>query len=144
MTDSLTWSPATSIGHSHEAYFGSTPGQSNVIVVYGLSAGGEKQWRVLFNDGSMRRPTIDRHPSLEAAKAHAKDCLAQPICERGFRSLANNAALIATRLCSPCDSSQDIAAAIAIAHEAYPNARLADIRRAMAVHFCGGSSRQAA
>ena len=35
MTNSLTWSGKTSVGHSQEAYFGSLPGRPEVMMVYG-------------------------------------------------------------------------------------------------------------
>lgn len=144
MTNALTWSGKTSVGHSHEAYFGSLPGRPEVMMVYGSFSRGERAWKVMFNDGSMRRPDIENHASLEAAQVYAQQCLSQPICERGYRSLAANAAMVATRLCDPCDSSADIAAAIAVAHEAYPDARVADIRQAMAKRFIAGSNKKAA
>lgn len=134
MSNSLTWSGKTSVGHSDEAYFGSLPGRS--------FSRGAPVWRVMFNDGSLRRPEVEEHPSLKAAQVCAGQCLSQPICERGYRSLANNALMIATRLCTPVDSYMDIEAAIAISHEEYPDARIGDIRLALAQRFGGASGFQ--
>lgn len=144
MSNSLTWSGKTSVGHSDEAYFGSLPGRSEIIMVYGSFSRGEPAWRIMFNDGSMRRAEVESHPSLEAAQAYAEICLRMPISEVGYRSLANNAVLVASRLCGPCDSSADIAGAIEIAHGEYPDARIADIRLAMAERLGGGSFKRAA
>lgn len=144
MSNSLTWSGKTSVGHSDEAYFGSLPGRREVIMVYGSFSRGAPAWRIMFNDGSMRRADVETHSSLEAAQAYAEVCLQMPISEIGYRSLANNAVIIASRLCGPCDSSADINAAIEIAHAEYPDARVADIRLVMAERFGGGSFQRAA
>lgn len=144
MSSTLTWSEKFNCGHSDECYFGSLPTQKRVIMVYSSFTAGKPAWRIMFNDGSLRHAVVESHPTLEAVKVYAEACLSQPICERGYRSLANNAALIASRLCGPCDSSADIAAAIEIAHGEYPSARIADIRSVMARRFAGGGFQRAA
>lgn len=129
MSNSLTWSEKFNCGHSDECYFGSLPNHQNAIMVYRTVRAGTPAWQIMFNDASMRFADVEHHPTLDEAKAHAETCMLQPICARGYRSLANNAALIASRLCVAGDSLGDIEAAIEIARESYPSARIDDVRR---------------
>lgn len=142
MSSSLTWSDKVSCGHSQESYFGSLPTQKNVIMVY---RGFRNSWRILFNDGSMRRADILEHPSLEAAQRHAEKCLSMPVSELGYRSLAVNAAQLAASFCTATDGQDNIDAAIALGREQYPLARAEDVRLHLAQRFvgAGGFQRQA-
>jgi hypothetical protein len=142
MSSSLTWSEKVSCGHSQDSYFGSLPGQKNVIMVY---RGHKSSWRILFNDCSMRRAEILEHPSLEAAQAYAEKCITMPVSELGYRSLAVNAAQLAASFCRPTDDQDNIEAAIALGREQYPLARVEDVRLHLAQRFvgAGGFQRQA-
>lgn len=143
MSSSLTWSEKFNCGHSEECYFGSLPNRENMIMIYRSFSRGEPAWRIMFNDASMRRAEIEAHPSFEAAKAYAEKCIRMPIPEIGYRSLANNAVIIAIGLCRPGDATDDIEAAIDIARQQYPDARITDIRTRVAERFAGSLQRHA-
>lgn len=116
----LTWSGKGSTGHSNASYFGSLPHRPMAMHVYAGHRAGEAGWIVMFNDASLRQPAVEIHPTLEAAKAHAEECLALPISERGLKSLALNAALKAEALCGYDASDEDMAAALELALPGYP------------------------
>lgn len=143
MSNALTWSEKFNCGHSDECYFGSLPEHQNAIMVYRTIRAGKLAWQIMFNDASMRFADVEHHPSLAEAQAYAAIALLQPICDRGYRSLANNAALIASSLCTVHDCVLDIEVAIALARVSYPDAKIDDIRRRLNDLFDGNLKRAA-
>lgn len=143
MQNALTWSEKFNCGHSDECYFGSLRAHQNAIMVYRTIRAGKLAWQIMFNDASMRFADVEHHPSLAEAQAYAAIAMLQPICDRGYRSLANNAALIASSLCTVDDCALDIEVAIALARVSYPDAKIDDIRRRLNELFDGNLKRAA-